>query len=74
MYYLKRNKKESRTKVFLENSCVVNIADLPPKADFERKIKEILHEAQERLQRRKTIKGSEIHKQINYFYEPKDDV
>ena len=48
--------------------------DLPPKADFERKIKEILHEAQERLQRRKTIKGREIRKQINYFYEPKDDV
>jgi len=48
-------------------------ADLPPKAEFERKIKEILHEAQERLKRRKTLKVGENRKLIDYFYEPKDD-
>jgi len=47
--------------------------DLPPKEDFERKIKEILHEAQERLKRRKTLKGGGIRKHIDYFYESEDD-
>lgn len=47
--------------------------DLPPKAEFERKINEILHEAQERLARRKTLKGGDVKKQIDYFYESKDD-
>ncbi|GHV15462.1 hypothetical protein AGMMS49938_13760 [Fibrobacterales bacterium] len=37
--------------------------DLPPKNELERKIKEILYEAQERLTRRKLIP----------FIEPKDD-
>jgi len=46
--------------------------DLPPKAVFEQKIKKILDEAQERLERRKSLRGTEIHKQINHFYEPKD--
>ena len=46
---------------------------LPPKAVFERKIKEILCEARERLARRKTLPDSQIQKQIEYFYEPKDD-
>jgi predicted nuclease of restriction endonuclease-like (RecB) superfamily len=48
--------------------------DLPPKAEFERKIKEILCEAQERLERRKSLTGGTAQKQIEYFYEPKDDV
>ncbi|MCL2477521.1 PDDEXK nuclease domain-containing protein [Candidatus Bathycorpusculum sp.] len=47
--------------------------ELPPKAEFERKIKEILSEAQERLERRKTFPIGEVPKQIEYFYEPKNN-
>jgi hypothetical protein len=47
--------------------------DLPPKADFERKIQEILLEAQERLERRKLLPAGEAKKQIDYFCEPKED-
>lgn len=47
--------------------------NLPSKADFERKIKEILHEAQERLERRKSLPDSGRRKQIDCFYEAKDD-
>jgi predicted nuclease of restriction endonuclease-like (RecB) superfamily len=47
--------------------------DLPPKSEFERKIKEILHEARERLERRKTLAIGDVRKQIGYFVEPKDD-
>jgi predicted nuclease of restriction endonuclease-like (RecB) superfamily len=47
--------------------------ELPPKAEFERKIKEILHEARERLARRKSFSAGESQKEIGYFYEPKDD-
>jgi len=46
---------------------------LPPKAEFERKISEIYGEAQERLERRKTLPNSEIIQQIDCFYEPKDE-
>jgi hypothetical protein len=46
---------------------------LPPKAEFERKIKEILTEAQERLERRKLFPDGKSKKLLNYFYEPKDD-
>jgi hypothetical protein len=46
---------------------------LPPKSEFERKIKEILHEARERLERRKTLAIGDVQKQIDYFIEPKDD-
>jgi len=46
---------------------------MPPKAEFERKINEIMQEAKERLDRRKTIPIGKIHKQIEYFYESKDD-
>ena len=46
---------------------------LPPKAEFERKINEILHEARERLERRKSLIDSSITRQINYFIEPKDE-
>ena len=42
---------------------------LPPKNEFERKIKEILVEAKERLERRKSIPAAKIQKQIEYFIE-----
>jgi predicted nuclease of restriction endonuclease-like (RecB) superfamily len=47
--------------------------NLPPKDVLERKIREILHEARERLARRKSLPSSAIQKQIEYFFEPKDD-
>jgi predicted nuclease of restriction endonuclease-like (RecB) superfamily len=47
--------------------------ELPPKAEFERKIKEILHEARERLARRKQLPPGRSTKHIDYFYEPKGD-
>jgi predicted nuclease of restriction endonuclease-like (RecB) superfamily len=47
--------------------------ELPPKAEFERKIKEILHEARERLARRKSLPQGGQEKQIAYFFEPKGD-
>ena len=47
---------------------------LPPKAVLEKKIRSILAEAQERLERRKQLPKTESAKQIAYFYEPKDDV
>jgi hypothetical protein len=46
---------------------------LPPKAEFESKIKAILIEARERLERRKLFPNSEVRKQLDYFYESKDD-
>jgi predicted nuclease of restriction endonuclease-like (RecB) superfamily len=46
---------------------------LPPKADFERKINEIMQEAQERLERRKSLPVSKIQRKIDYFIEPKDE-
>jgi predicted nuclease of restriction endonuclease-like (RecB) superfamily len=47
--------------------------DLPPKKQFERKIKEIMAEAKERLERRKHFPQSNIKKQIDYFIEPKEE-
>ena len=47
--------------------------DMPPRADFERKIREILAEAKERLERRKLLIDSDIKRDIEYFYEPKGD-
>jgi len=47
--------------------------ELPPKKQFERKIKEIVREARERLERRKLFPESNIQKQIDYFIEPKDE-
>jgi len=47
--------------------------DLPPKALLEEKIKEILNEAKERLERRRTFPVGDIKKQTDYFYESKDD-
>jgi len=46
---------------------------MPPKAEFERKINEIMREAKERLERRKSLPIGDISKQIDYFYESKDD-
>jgi predicted nuclease of restriction endonuclease-like (RecB) superfamily len=46
---------------------------LPPKAEFEAKIKEIMIEAKERLERRRTLASDEIQREIDYFIEPKDD-
>ena len=47
--------------------------ELPPKAVLEDKIHLILSEAQERLSRRKSLKISDSKKDIDYFYELKDD-
>ena len=46
---------------------------MPPKAEFERKIREILARAKERLARRKLLTGGDIQREIEYFYEQKDD-
>ena len=46
---------------------------MPPKAEFERKINEIMQEAKERLERRKAFPVGKNNKQIEYFYESKDD-
>jgi len=46
--------------------------NLPPKAEFERKISEILVETKERLERRKMLPNTQIQKEIEYFYEPYD--
>jgi len=46
---------------------------LPPKAEFEAKIREIMIEAKERLERRKSIPKSDILKEIDYFIEQKDN-
>ena len=46
--------------------------ELPPKAVFEQKIKEIMEEAQEQLERRKSLlSGGQ--KQLDYFYDEKDE-
>jgi len=47
--------------------------NLPPKDVLERKLREILAEAKERLERRKLLPNSNIAKQIEYFFEPKED-
>ena len=46
---------------------------LPPKAEFATKIREIMEEAKERLERRKSMSKSDILRDIDYFIEPKDD-
>jgi hypothetical protein len=46
---------------------------LPPKAELERKINEIMNEAKERLERRKSLPSGNTQRQLDYFYEPKDD-
>ena len=46
--------------------------ELPSKAIFEQKIKEIMEEAQERLQRRKSLPNGG-QKQLDYFWDEKDE-
>ncbi|MDR2732714.1 MAG: PDDEXK nuclease domain-containing protein [Fibromonadaceae bacterium] len=46
--------------------------ELPPKSLLEEKLKAILIEAKERLERRKSLPSTEIKKQIDYFFEAKD--
>ena len=46
---------------------------MPPKALFEEKIRTILAEAQERLERRRALLPDGKRKQIDHFYESKDD-
>jgi hypothetical protein len=46
---------------------------LPPRAEFERKIRELLTEAQERLERRKMLADGKTERQIEYFLEPKEE-
>jgi len=48
--------------------------NLPPKALLEEKIRTILNEAQERLERRKFLSVSNHQKQLEYFIEKKDDI
>ena len=49
--------------------------ELPPKAVFEQKIKEIMEEAQERLARRKSLKvlPESSKKQVDYFIDEKEE-
>ena len=46
---------------------------VPPKAEFERKVNEIMHEAKERLERRTPLPLGTGRKHIDYFYEAKDN-
>ena len=46
---------------------------LPPKAEFEHKIREILEMARERLNRRRLLTNGSVKREIEYFYESKDD-
>ena len=46
---------------------------LPPKSEFEQKIREIYEEAQERLERHKLLPSRDIKREIEYFYEQKDE-
>jgi len=46
---------------------------LPPRDVFEEKIRSMLAEAQERLERRKQLPPGDSPKEIEYFYEPKGD-
>ena len=46
---------------------------LPPKEQFESKIREIMAEAKERIERRKLLGNSKVQKQINYFLEESSD-
>ena len=47
---------------------------LPPKTLLEEKVNALLAEAQERLERRKFFPKGENKKQIDYFFEAKDDI
>ena len=67
--------KASRNQVALMELDKSGIAvaeywtELPPKALFEEKIRAILTEAKERLERRKNLPNSKIEKRLEYFYD-----
>jgi hypothetical protein len=69
----------NREKIELLNLDKAGIAvaeywtHLPPKVEFENKIREILTQAKERLERRKLLPSSDVQREIEYFYEPKDE-
>jgi len=46
---------------------------LPPKPVFEEKIRSILAEAQERIARSRQLPSSSASRQVDFFYEPKED-
>ena len=46
---------------------------MPPKEVFEEKLRTMLAEAQERLERRRSLPFGNPQKQLDYFYEPKED-
>jgi hypothetical protein len=46
---------------------------LPPKHEFERKIREILAESRERIERRRLLIDGDVLRQVDYFIESKDD-
>jgi len=46
---------------------------MPPRVEFERKIREILAEARERLSRRKLLTNVDVNRDVEYFYEAKDE-
>jgi hypothetical protein len=46
--------------------------ELPPKAELENKIREILQEARERLEKRKSLPKNKTKRQIEYFIEEPD--
>jgi predicted nuclease of restriction endonuclease-like (RecB) superfamily len=46
---------------------------MPPKKEFERRIKEIVNEAEERVERRRALPSAKVRKEISYFCEPEDD-
>jgi hypothetical protein len=50
--------------------------EMPPKVEFERKIRELLAEARERLDRHKLLTDGaddNVERETDYFYEPKDE-
>jgi len=47
--------------------------EMPPRVESERKIREILTEAKERLDRHKLLTDGEVKREIEYFYESKYD-
>jgi len=66
-------KKVEMLKMDLSGIAVAEYwTELPPKAVFEEKIKEIMAEAQERLERRKSLPKI-AGKKIDYFLDSKDD-
>jgi hypothetical protein len=46
--------------------------DLPPKEEFERKLRDIMNEARERLERRGSFPNGDGRKNIDYFFESED--